>query len=490
MNIGNGILIGGGISLDSVVSTYTPPEPSADFGGSGSFNVTASNQTFQIPINSAFTYGTGDFTVEWYSYQTSVAGVQGIWRNSTGDATNSIGFWTITQSSGRLTVTLGNGVSSNTIQSNAVIAMNSWRHYAFVRNGTLFKLYVDGVAQTQTITSSINIPAQVGYMQIGNAGGNYSGFITNFRIVKGTAVYTSDFTPPTSPLTAISGTSLLLSFSSAALLLKDSSPNNFTITNTGPTTYSVASPSVTSGIVASGLALSLDAGNVRSYPGSGTVWTDTTSGKVFGLFNGGRVSAVQTDPPTYNSANGGYIQFDNSKRQWANCTSALSDLNSYTVEGWWNPDGGNNSSSVFNLIGDKFNSRYNYALGMGYLTSNKFQLFHLKAGQLPKVDSTNDASTYLNTGWWHICGTYNNTTLKMNLYINGALAATEVTISGGTTPFSGLAGISMATRNDTSSDTQYNFLNGGIAVARIYNVALTGAQVAQNYNAQRARFGL
>ena len=237
MIIGPGITITGGIYVDANV----PAGPPADYGGSGSFNVTATNQIFRLPINSAFTYGTDDFTVEWWSRQNSASGVQGIWRNSTGDATNSIGFWTITQPSGRLTITLGNGVSSNTILSNAVISTNSWRHYAVVRNGTLFKLYVDGVAQTQTITSSINIPAQVGIMQIGNAGGLYSGFITNFRIVKGTAVYTSDFTPPTSPLTAISGTSLLLSFSSAALLTKDDSPNNFTITNTG-TTYSAATP--------------------------------------------------------------------------------------------------------------------------------------------------------------------------------------------------------------------------------------------------------
>jgi hypothetical protein len=488
MIIGPGITITGGIYVDSNVPA-TPP-PSSDFGGSGSFNVTASNQTYQIPVNSAFTYGTGDFTVEWFSYQTGFSGVQGIWRNSTGDATNSIGFWTITQPSGRLTITLGNGVSSNTILSNAVIPLHSWKHYAFVRNGTLFKLYVDGVGQTQTITSSINIPAQVGIMQIGNAGGNYSGLITNFRIVKGTAVYLNDFTPPTSPLTAISGTSLLLSFASAALLTKDDSPNNFTITNTGPTTYSVASPSVTEGIVSSGLALSLDAGNVVSYPGSGTVWTDSTGGKVFRLYNGGRVSAVQTDPPTYNSASGGYIQFDNSKRQWANCTTSLADLNSYSVEGWWNIDAGNLTTSVFNLLADKINSRYNYGLGMGQVTSNKFSLHHLKAGAVPKVDSTNNANTYFNTGWMHICGTFNNTTSKMNLYINGALAATEVTISSGGTPLSGGAGIHMATRNDTSNDTQYNFLNGSIAVARIYNTALTASQVTQNYNAQRARFGL
>jgi len=209
--------------------------------GSGSFNVTTTNQTFQIPISSAFTYGTGDFTVEWWSYQTAASGVQGIWRNSTGDATNAIGFWTVTQPSQRLTVTVGNGTSSNTILSNTTVPLNTWHHYAIVRNGTLFKLYLDGVAQTQTITSSIDIPAQVGIMQIGNAGGLYSGFVTNFRIVKGTAVYTSDFTVPTTPLTSIANTSLLLSFYSAGLL-RDSSPNDHVITNASGVTSNVATP--------------------------------------------------------------------------------------------------------------------------------------------------------------------------------------------------------------------------------------------------------
>jgi hypothetical protein len=205
--------------------------------GSGKFGT---SQTLQIPINSAFTYGTGDFTVEWWSYQNAGNGVQGIWRNSTGDATNAIGFWTVTQPSQRLTVTLGNGTSSDTILSNTTVPLNTWHHYAIVRSGTTFKLYLDGVAQTQTITSNIDIPAQVGIMQIGNAGGNYIGLVTNFRIVKGTAVYTSDFTVPTEPLTAIANTSLLLSFYPAGIG-RDSSPFNHTITLNGATS-NVATP--------------------------------------------------------------------------------------------------------------------------------------------------------------------------------------------------------------------------------------------------------
>jgi hypothetical protein len=243
-------------------------------------------------------------------------------------------------------------------------------------------------------------------------------------------------------------------------------------------------------IVTAGLVLNLDASNTASYPGSGTVWTDTVEGRVFDLYNGGTLSPVKTDPPTYNSDNGGYIQFTRSKFQWAYSTNPLPTLSSYTLEGWWNPDSVNTSSSVFNLIADRFNSRYNYALGI-QPTANKFSLYHLRAGQVPRIDSTNNASTYFNTGWFHICGTYNNTTFKMNLYINGALAATEVTIATGRSPLNGGAGLHMAARNDTSGPTTVsNFLNGGIAVARIYSTDLTIEQVNQNYNAERARYGL
>ena len=209
---------------------------SASVGGSGNFNVGIVNRTWQIATSTAFTYGTGDFTVEWWSNQAAGNGVQGIWRNSTGDTTFSSGFLTITQNSGRLTVTQGNGAGGNlTLTSNTTLAFNTWNHYAYVKNNGTHLLYVNGTAQNNSfywLTSN----AQLAYMQIGNAGGQYSGFITNFRIVKGTAVYTSNFTPPTEPLTAIAGTQLLALFTSSGGVNVDSSPNNFTLvpTSGGP----------------------------------------------------------------------------------------------------------------------------------------------------------------------------------------------------------------------------------------------------------------
>jgi len=267
--------------------------------------LTGNNQALRPPVSSAFTYGTGNFTIEWWSYQTATNGVQGIWRNSTGDALNAIGYWTIQQPGGRITITIGNGTTSDVIQSNNVITVNTWNHFAFVRNGNVFKLYVNGVAQTSTLTSNINLPAQVGIMQIGNAGGNYYGYVTNFRIVKGTAVYTSNFTSPTQPLKAISGTVLLLLVWGNTPLL-DSSPYAHTITNSGAT-YNASSPfttvkdatgnySVTTNNASSITYSSADGGSWGKTSSLGTDWIrggpDYTTGQSYTVFMAYKLSAT------------------------------------------------------------------------------------------------------------------------------------------------------------------------------------------------------
>ena len=105
---------------------------------------------------------------------------------------------------------------------------SQWFHLAFVRSGTTVTVYLNGTSQG-TFTSSTNyrftngaVAALRGY----NLGG-WVGYISNFRIVNGTAVYTANFTPSTTPLTAITNTSLLTCQSNRFI---DNSTNNFTIT--------------------------------------------------------------------------------------------------------------------------------------------------------------------------------------------------------------------------------------------------------------------
>ena len=103
-------------------------------------------------------------------------------------------------------------VAGNSIQSATGVGMTvgQWTHVAAVRSGSTMTLYVNGTSVGST-TNSSNLTDTL--FRIGSAGytGDYfTGYISNVRVVKGTAVYTGSFTPSTTPLTAVSGTSLLL----------------------------------------------------------------------------------------------------------------------------------------------------------------------------------------------------------------------------------------------------------------------------------------
>jgi hypothetical protein len=96
--------------------------------------------------------------------------------------------------------------------------LNNWAHIAIVRASGTVKIYVNGVQKaTDTSSGSIaNSGIAVGARYTGSE--SFNGYISNFRIVKGTAVYTSAFTPPTAPLTAITNTSLLLNYINGAII--------------------------------------------------------------------------------------------------------------------------------------------------------------------------------------------------------------------------------------------------------------------------------
>ena len=113
------------------------------------------------------------------------------------------------------------------------LSVGVWYHLALVRNGNVVTPYVNGVAGTTTTTSATFSALNgfnIGAEQNGVAGGSFNGFISNVRVVVGTAVYTSNFTPPTANLTAISGTQLLACQNNRFI---DNSSNNFSFTTAG-----------------------------------------------------------------------------------------------------------------------------------------------------------------------------------------------------------------------------------------------------------------
>jgi len=223
----NNVLTITGDTKPSNFNPYTPGYYSNYFDGTGDY--------LNVSNNTAFTF-TSDFTIECWvygvSYQQSNAAYPTIFSTS---AYDSAGIGLKIQSSGGVGATgvacvWNNG--SQILTGTTVISNNNWYHLAISRSGTSMKLFVNGVAEN-TITNSTTFTVLAGYPLIGGdttIAGFLNGSISNLRIVKGTAVYTANFTPPTAPLTAIANTSLLTCQSNRFI---DNSINNFAITKTG-----------------------------------------------------------------------------------------------------------------------------------------------------------------------------------------------------------------------------------------------------------------
>jgi hypothetical protein len=106
-----------------------------------------------------------------------------------------------------------NTAGNYAITSNSAPQLNVWTHVAIVRSSSTIKMYVNGVAQTQTQTTNQNYSTTndlyIGGIPFTSTSARFFGNISNLRIVKGSAVYTSNFTPSTTPLTAVTNTTVL-----------------------------------------------------------------------------------------------------------------------------------------------------------------------------------------------------------------------------------------------------------------------------------------
>jgi hypothetical protein len=227
-------------------------------------------------------------------------------------------------------------------------------------------------------------------------------------------------------------------------------------------------------IVTGSLILSLDAGNIASYPGSGTTWTDTIGGKVFTL-------AGTIGTPTYNSSNGGYLNFGASAGHHATATSFDSVLTTYTIE-VWHLFNGTSSGTAPVLFGEGRGTYSNFMMGT---TDGRTSPLKIQGGFWNGAwqQGTTNPGDYFqpSNGWYQFVLTYDGSTIKF--YANNILRLTK-TPSDFTISKSGL-GLNIMRRQDVA-----NYWGGGVSIIRVYNTALDSTQVAQNYNAQKSRFGL
>ena len=177
---------------------------------SGSVFFQPNYDVLQLASTTDFDFGTGDFTMEMYYRAERYNQTPYLFefRASGGNEVGAIVCYV--QSSGEA-VFWYNG--SNRVISNGSITLRKWTHIAFVRHSGTTKMYIDGVAQSQTYSDSNDYgdggkPLMIGRRRTQSTQ-SWDGELSNVRIVKGTAVYTSNFTPSTTPLTNVSGTVLL-----------------------------------------------------------------------------------------------------------------------------------------------------------------------------------------------------------------------------------------------------------------------------------------
>ena len=217
----------------TVVYSSNPPTA---IGGELNF----SSSYLTVANNTVLDMASGNFTIEFW-FQTTTSGATLYTKRSSNLNYSPV---QLVWSGSAFTVYMStSGTSWNiTSTTSANFPTGAWYHVALVRNSNNIYLYVNGISSITpaAITGAVmtnTSPFAIGADSATSPGTTFTGYITNFRIVKGTAVYTSNFTVPTSPLTAISGTSLLLSVASSGAYITDTSGNSLTVTNAGGVTY-------------------------------------------------------------------------------------------------------------------------------------------------------------------------------------------------------------------------------------------------------------
>ena len=209
------------------------------------YSPNSAGQGLTVATNTALNLGTGNFTIEaWVNtsslptsntFTTSAGGYQSIF--GSGPNSSSTGTQMYIGTTNIYFDISSDGSGPISVAHNFVA--NTWYHLALTRSGTTFKLFINGIEVKSGTSSSswndgygfgIGCPEPVA--NGGYTGAWWYGYISNFRVVKGSVLYTSNFTPSTTPLTTVSGTSLLTCQSNRFV---DNSASPLTITATGST---------------------------------------------------------------------------------------------------------------------------------------------------------------------------------------------------------------------------------------------------------------
>jgi hypothetical protein len=264
---------------------YLPFKGDTNYGGS--FN--GSSQYLTVTSSTAFDFGSGNFTIEGWFYAISKPVQHQAIIQKGSPTTNNAYDWRLywgDTSNNEIWFDCGAFSFSGFATSNN-LTLNAWNHIAVVRSGSSAYMFLNGQSAYGATTASGSInntysTVVLGAANLGGAGQTYFyGNMSNVRIVKGTAVYTTPFTPSITPLTAITNTQLL-TLQNATIV--DNSTNAFSITNTGTVT------------VGQQLPFTMLGGYSKDYSPAGNNWSNNNIG-----YLSGSTLDVMTDVPTLTS---------------------------------------------------------------------------------------------------------------------------------------------------------------------------------------------
>ena len=222
-------------------------------------------------------------------------------------------------------------------------------------------------------------------------------------------------------------------------------------------------------IVTSGLVLCLDAANRKSYPTTGTTWTDLSG-------NGNHGTFTNMDGTNFNSANGGSLTFDGTD-EYVSTSVNFGGSSQFTVSMFVNNTSrGISDGQILSIGNEKLLFYTSQGSGSSPWVISVFSstIFNNQ----PRYSTT---VMELNT-WYNLVGVYSGTTFE--IFLNGQsiyYTSTNIILYTLTTESIQIA------RRIGSATTRFP---SRIATTSIYNRALTATEIAQNYNALKSRYGL
>ncbi|NBW15877.1 MAG: LamG domain-containing protein [Caulobacteraceae bacterium] len=233
-----------------------------------------------------------------------------------------------------------------------------------------------------------------------------------------------------------------------------------------------SSVAAASGIVTTGLVLNLDAGNSASYSGSGTTWTDLS-----GYGNNGTL----VNGPTFSSANGGSILFDGTNDYMsATLGGSGCDRTTFSVDWWTRPTAVSNYDQL--ILMNSSGTAGTYWQGFTFTTNSLGQWSVGTALFTASATETSTSTLFTNGQWCHVVISFDGTTMKA--YKN----AVEVMSASSSVHSSNFVLLQVGAGPGFFQNT---YFDGNLAALKVYSgKALSAAEVTQNFNALRGRYGV